>query len=107
MTDICPTCGQTIMKHINDDEGALLHLLQTTPPHREVYRSDDGRWYVTHGGGEWSGRAVHALVLAGKVSSVYSDCPNDCYHIGRTLDTIATSEQRKRLGKKAPLIFLP
>lgn len=85
----------------------LLALLRDGRPHREVYHGRDGGWFVTYGGGEVDADAVRELVAAGLVSSVYSGCPNDSYHIGKTIDVDATTEERKkhRRGKDAPLIY--
>src|SRR5687767_11723517 len=58
----CPTCGS----HLPDGKAlgpeALLQILQHAHPHREVYRSDDGDWWVTYGGGQADPRAVRLLV---------------------------------------------
>jgi hypothetical protein len=89
---------------------ALLDLLTNGHPHREVYIAGNGsgEWYVTHGGGQVDVEAVRELVAGGHIKSVYSDCPNDCYHVGRTLDVERTIEERKkhRRGKDAPKIYM-
>jgi hypothetical protein len=94
------------------DAVALLDLLTNrTLQHRkrEVYRADNGSgWYVTYSGGKVNVDAVRELVAGGHIRSVYSDCPNDCYHVGRTLDVARTIEERKkhRRGKDAPKIYV-
>ena len=92
------------------DAYALLQMLRTAIPHREVYVAGDGsgRWFVTYNGGQVSAGAVHELVEGGHIRSVYSKCPNDCYHVGRTLDIERTIEERKkhRRAKDAPLIYV-
>ncbi len=85
---------------------ALLALLRDGNPHREVYRARDGGWFVTYGGGEVAADAVQELVRAGLVHSVYSNCPADSYHVGKTLDVERTREARRIHGKKAPLIYV-
>ena len=88
---------------------ALLDLLTNGHPHRNVYRADNGSgWYVTRGGGKVDVEAVRELVAGGHIRSVYSDCPDDCYHVGRTLDVGRTLEERKkhRRAKDAPLIYV-
>ena len=94
----CPTCGQLIP---TSDEAAKLFALLAAGGNREVYRGQDGGWYLTRGGGPFSERAVRALVEDGKISSVYSNAPNDAYHIGRTWDYERTMEARRKHGKKA------
>jgi hypothetical protein len=88
---------------------ALLDLLTNGQPHREVYIANDrSGWWVTYGGGQVDEAAVRELVAGGHIRSVYSDCPNDCYHVGRTLDVARTMEERKkhRRRKDAPLIYV-
>jgi hypothetical protein len=48
------------------------------------------QWWVTYGGGQADEAAVRALVEQGKIHSVYSTCPNDAYHIGKTYDMKAS-----------------
>lgn len=88
----------------------LFEILKTEPPHREVYVAGDrsGRWFITYGGGEVSYRTVKELVDGGHIRSVYNNCPDDSYHIGRTLDVQRTVEERKRhrRGKDALLIYV-
>ena len=103
----CPTCGQPIpsRQHLNVD--ALLDILQNGVPHREVYTAQDGGWYVTYGGGRTTAAAVMALVRSGAIVSVYDNYPGGAYHVGKTLDMTATTEERKkhRRCKDAPLIY--
>jgi hypothetical protein len=85
----------------------LLDVLRHSSPHREVYMAKySHRWLVTYGGGEASAAAVHQLVQGGQIQSVYSNCPNDSYHIGRTWDYERTMAARKILGKAAPDYFV-
>ena len=90
---------------------ALLDLLTNSDshPHRHVYRGvNNGGWYVTYSGVQVDEAAVHELVFDGYIRSAYSDCPNDCYHVGRTIDIVRTIEERKkhRRHKDAPLIYV-
>ena len=99
MAATCPTCGQFIKS--NGDADKLLELLTRGIPHREVYRAQNGSgWYVTYGGGQWSEAAVRILIKAGAIQSVYSDCPNDAYHVGKTLDIKATLAARDGKRRK-------
>lgn len=100
----CTKCGQLIPDHRDADW--LLDILTTGVPHREVYRAQDGGWFVTYGGGEVSGDAVRALWDRGAIVSVYSNCPVDAYHVGRTIDIPRTTEARKKHGKGAALVYL-
>jgi hypothetical protein len=86
----------------------LYDLLKDGRPHRKVYRGKNG-WFVTYGGGEVSSDAVRELVERDLIHSVYNSCPEDCYHIGLTLDVDATMAERKkhRRGKDAPKIYCP
>lgn len=49
------------------DPDALLALLRRR---REVYRGPDGKWYVTHGGGEWPSRTVLELMTRGALRTL-------------------------------------
>lgn len=85
----------------------LLAILTSAEPHRNVYRGDrTQRWFVTHGGGEFSSEAVRELVNLGRIASVHSDCAEDAYHVGRTLDCKRTAEARKKYGKRAELVYV-
>lgn len=75
----------------------LFDLLKNGVPHREVYRGHKGGWFVSYGGGEVDADIVGKLVNQGLVKAVYSDCPNDCYHIGETVDVDKVLEERKRI----------
>jgi hypothetical protein len=101
---VCPTCGQQVARA--DEVTWLLTVLKTAVPHREVYRGQDGHWYVTYGAGRVSPQAVEELKRCGEIVSVYSNCPNDAYHVGRTLDYERTIEARKKHGKGAPLVYV-
>jgi hypothetical protein len=85
---------------------SLFTLLRDGAPHREVYRGRDGGWFVTYSGGEVSADAVRELVKARLVRSVYSNCPADSYHVGKTVDVERTTEARRLHGKHAPLIYV-
>ena len=110
MTKHCPTCGQPLP--FKSETERLLELLKIGAPHREVYRAADGSgWYVTYGGGRFSEKSVKALVSSAQIRDVwdvYSDLPNQCYHVGRTLDVARTMAERKkhRRGKDAPKIYV-
>lgn len=68
----------------------------------EVYRIDGTQsWTLTRTGGVRVDRKlVERLAAEGIIRSVYSNCPRDSYHLGRTLDVDRTLESRKRLGRK-------
>lgn len=85
----------------------LYDLLRYETPHREVYGACDGGWYVTYGGGEQKAECVHELVRLGLIQSVYSTCPQDAYHVGKTLDIKATTTEREKHAnrKNSPLIY--
>ena len=95
----CPTCGQERGRVVLGTF-ALLDILTNGTPHREVYRAQGGGWFVTYGGGEAAANAVAELVRLGKINSVYSNCPTDAYHVGRTMDCERTLEYRKGRPRK-------
>lgn len=98
---ICPTCkGSGVTPEIDDAE-RLYDILKNGVPHRSVYRSERGTWFVTHGGGQFSRGAVDRLVSSGRIQSEYSNCPTDSYHVGRTWDRERTMEARKKFGSGA------
>lgn len=101
---ICPTCGQQVRPTKNAQ--ALLELLSSGPHDREVYIGRDGKWYVTHGGGEWPLSAVMELRKEKHIRAVYSSLPNESFHVGKTLDTDATLKQRKLHGKHGAKVYL-
>lgn len=93
----CPTCGGPVkpLRHLVESD-ELYDLLMNGTPHREVYHGQAGGWWLTYGGGEVSPHAVRDLLGRGIIQSVYSDCPNEAYHVGKTLDIQATLEERKK-----------
>ncbi len=98
----CPTCtcGVPLL-----DADALLAILTHGVPHREVYRGrSSNQWFVTHGGGETHPDTVAALIADEKIHSVYDSCPNDAYHVGKTLDTKASQLANAGRKKKDPRI---
>ena len=88
------------------DPQELFDLLTHGPSHRRVYHGRDGRWFVTYGGGEVSADAVLTLRREGKIISVYSNCPTEAYHVGRTVDWKRSMERRKAKGKKVPVVYV-
>lgn len=108
----CPTCGQPLPKNVRLllDAAQLLQILTSGEPHREVYRGDGtNQWFVTYGGGEASAEAVQELVAAGKIRSLYSNCPNDAYHVGRTIDMEATVAARQKIpghAKRSIIVYV-
>ncbi len=85
----------------------LLDLLRTGIPHREVYVGRDGCWYVTHGGGPTTAEAVQFLRRQQEIFSVYNTCPEDCFHVGKTIDMTTTLAARKAgLITKFHLIYV-
>lgn len=105
--DNCPTCGQPIISS-TQESARLLELLTHGVPHREVYHGRDGGWFVTYGGGQFGFAVVHSLRNSGLIVSVYSDCPAEAYHVGRTLDVHRMMEERKkhRRAKDVPKIYV-
>jgi hypothetical protein len=87
------------------DADALLAVLKTCLPHREVYRAQNGEWFVTYGGNQTTYDAVKQLLERGEIASVYSNCPDQAYHVGRTIDMGATMIARKS-DRRAPLVYI-
>lgn len=100
----CTKCGQLLPSERDADW--LLNILTNDIPHREVYRGRDGGWWLTYGHGEVPAEAVRELVRRGAIVSVYSNCPNDAYHVGQTIDIDRTMAARKKLGKSAPTYYI-
>lgn len=100
----CTKCGHLISS--TRDADWLLNILTNAEPHREVYHGQRGGWWLTHGYGEVPAESVRELVRRGAIVSVYSNCPDDAYHVGLTLDIDRTMEARNRLGKGAPNYYL-
>lgn len=97
----CPTCGQSIGA---TDTVTVLARMQLGS---ELYRGQNGLWYLTHGGGKISEGVVRELLSAGSIRDKYSDTPNTCYTTGRTIDTAATLAFRKgRKRKEWKLIYV-
>jgi hypothetical protein len=85
----------------------LLEELKRGGPGWRVFRVADGSsWFVWCGGRKYSERAVMELVAAGEIRDVYSTLPNECYWLGRTIDTARSEQLRARLGGKAPLVYV-
>lgn len=95
----CPACGQLVPNH--HDADWLLDILTNGIPRREVYLARDGGWFVTYGGGEVSAAVVRQLYDRGAIVSKYSNCPADCYHVGKTIDFERTMAARRAKGKGA------
>lgn len=83
----------------------VLALLKSDP-RRSLYKGQDRRWYITYGGGEVPLEVVRALVATKAVNSVYSDCPDDSFHVGPTLDCEATRTIRQQPGKRHEKVYL-
>lgn len=93
----CATCTCTCPRFLSEDE--LLDILTNGEPHREVYRGNrNSGWFVTYGGGETTERAVRGLISRGRIHSVYSTCPDEAYHVGRTIDM-----KRSKFAGKNPI----
>lgn len=102
---ICHTCGGLT---VEPNEAERLLALLTDGRKRQVYRGrDGGGWWVTYGGGQFSQNAVTQLIERGSISSCYSDCPDEAYHVGKTLDVKATlaERQKHRRRKDAPHVY--
>lgn len=98
MSDLtrCPTCGKVM--YVEEEADRLLAILRSGE--REVYRAQGGGWFVTRGGGQFSFEAISELLRRRAIVSVYSTCPNDVYHVGKTLDMDATLAYRKGREKR-------
>lgn len=94
----CPTCGQPVETGLDAEQ--LYNILANGQPHRNVYRAQNGAWYVTHGGGKTTAGAVQWLVDGGRIHSVYNDLPNEVYHVGKTINTAATLAYREGRKRK-------
>ena len=103
MTARCSKCGQETDRLL--DEVDLMEILRFGSPHREVYQSQTGGWFVTYRGGETSREIVMNLVKRGEICRVYSNC-HSAYHIGRTWDYERTMAARKKYGKAASDYYL-
>jgi len=103
MTARCSKCGQEIDRLL--DEADLMAILKISPPHREVYQSYRGGWFVSYGGGKTSHEIVMDLVRRGEIRPVYSNC-KDVYHIGQTWDYERTMAARRKYGKAASDYYL-
>jgi hypothetical protein len=72
---------------------------------REIYRGQDGNWYITYGGGQISQEIVRSLVEAGRVRRVYAGC-DEGFWLGDTIDLDATQEHRRKTGERRTLIYV-
>jgi hypothetical protein len=99
----CSKCGQLLPD--KRDADWLLNLL-TNGENRQVYRGRDGGWWLTRGYGEVPAAAVRELLRRRLIVSVYSDCPEDAYHVGKTIDRKATIEARKVRGNRGVTIYV-
>lgn len=101
----CPTCGSPIAQHGANSDW-LLDIL-TRDPDRFIYRGRDGGWWLTKSRGELDPNVVRDLIRRGAIVSCYSDCPDDAYHVGKTIDIPRTMEERKKHRRKrdAPKIY--
>lgn len=95
----CPTCGQSLPECGGDEAERLLGVLTNGMPQREVYITNDGEWFVTYGGGQFSADAVNWLATAKLITQKYSNCPG-CYYVGRTIDMDASLALPKVKGKR-------
>jgi hypothetical protein len=88
------------------DAKAVLDLLRHGEPHRELYRGQDGGWYITYSGGKVPDAMAREIIESGEVKSVYSNAPRDAYHVGKTLDVRATERVRKETGDRKAMVYL-
>lgn len=102
---ICPACKQPITNNLMGSDN-LLRALKAEPSKRQVYITNDGRWFLSHGGGQADPAAVRKLAAQGAIQPVYSTLPNSSYHVGRTFDVERTLAARKERGNAAPNYFL-
>jgi hypothetical protein len=88
--DHCPCCGQLLPENDKSDPDELLQLLKipadglTGRQQRDLYKSANGRWRVTFGGGEWPERSVLALMARGDIRPVFNDPSLGFYIVSRT-----------------------
>lgn len=113
MMAVCRCCRGTGLEPDDDpislpDAESLFRALKrsNTVKHIYAYKADAGGWYLTYGKGRTTRAAVMELVRQGRIQSVYSNIPGDCYHIGRTWDCERTLAARKEIGKGAPDYFV-
>src|SRR5690348_6852294 len=109
MVERCETCGKVVVPepkaatyHVITTEGELVTLLKQME-RRMVYRFKDrhNEWGLTHGHGLRVAPAlVRSAVKAGILHSCYSNCPDDAYWLGSTIDVDATLERRRQTGNK-------
>jgi len=107
MSEICKCCGQTIPPRravLNAEQ--LFAALTAEGRRREVYRAQDGSWWVTYGGGQTTLEAVQELHRAGKIQSVFSNCPSDAYHVGRTIDMPRTLAARQAARNRSITVYV-
>jgi hypothetical protein len=94
-TEYCPLCGQALPHFDKSDSDALLRLLMipaegsTEPQPRNVYKSADGRWFVTYGGGEWPERTVLELLARGEIGPVFDDPSMGIYNVRTPLRAVS------------------
>lgn len=87
----CPTCGQRMPQITDPDQ--LVAVMKTED--RQVYKGQDGNWYLTKGGGPISDWVIDGLRKAGRIRDQYSDLPNQYFTTGKTIDMQATLAARK------------
>jgi hypothetical protein len=93
----CPCCGQPLPENDKSDPDELLQLLKMRakgsagPQQRDVYKTADGRWYVTYGGGEWPQRTVLELMARGEIRPIFNDPSLGLYFVSRTMVRAAHS----------------
>jgi hypothetical protein len=49
---------------------------------------------------------VFDLIQRGVIRSRYSDCPDEAYYAGKTIDIPRSLEARKKHGKNAALVYV-
>lgn len=102
---VCPTCGGQVKVSAVIGADELMDILAKDPD-RFIYRGCDGGWFLTKRRGELNSEIVWDLIRRGAIRSRYSDCPNEAYHAGKTIDITLSLAARKKFGKGAPLVYI-
>ena len=98
----CPCCGQPLpsktigARRLIETAAELLDMMRVG--NRDVYRTTDGYWRLTHSQGDPHAvepNVIRLLVENGTLRPTYSNT-DDCLTLGRTIDVDATVARRKK-----------
>lgn len=98
---VCPHCGHNLA---SDDAERLLSILRSDG--ETVYKTDDGRWLVTRGHGEFTLRAVRELIQSGHIVPSSTRTIGLAYRVGKTIDHDASMAAREKFGKHAAIVYV-